>query len=144
MADGIARWTGGVSRRTFSPAEIQARLPVWDAIADLFLDTVIDTPIREYVARELARSPFSLDELEAIYRYEVAPVVHANLKIVAGEWAGCGQEWLGEHIPAYLARRSRLARWWVGSRLGRWWRTSMTEADWQKVIRLVVDLRAAA
>jgi hypothetical protein len=133
-----------VSRRTLSPAEIRARLPVWDAIADLFLDTAIDTSIREYVARELARSPFPVDELEAIYRYEVAPVVHWNLKIVAGEWAGFGQEWLAERIPAYLAKRGPLERWWAGSLVGRWWRTSMTEADWQKVIRQVVDLRAAA
>jgi hypothetical protein len=144
MADGIARGTGGVSRRMLSPAEIQARLPVWDAIADLFLDTVIDTPIRDYVARELAGSPFTVDELEAIYRYEVAPVVHWNLKIIAGEWAGFHQEWLAERIPAYLAKRGPLERWWARSLVGRWWRTSRTNGDWQKVIRQVVVLRAAA
>ena len=105
-----------------SAAEIQARLPVWDAIADLFLDTEIDDGVRGYVALALASSPFAVDELEAIYRFEVAPVVHANLKIVAGEWAGFGQEWLGERIPACLARSGPWARWWAGSRLGRWWR----------------------
>jgi hypothetical protein len=90
---------------------------VWDAIADLFLDTEIDARMREHIARELARSPFSVDELDAIYRYEVAPVVHGNLTIVAGEWGGFGQEWLGEHIPPYLARAGRLARWWADGRL---------------------------
>jgi hypothetical protein len=127
-----------------SEAEIQARLPVWDAIADLFLDTAIDKPFREYVARELARSPFSLDELESIYRDEVAPVVHGNLKIIAGEWAGFGKDWLAERIPAYLAKRGPLERWWAGSLVGLWWRTSRTNRDWQKVVRLVVDLRAGS
>jgi hypothetical protein len=74
-----------VTRRGLSEAEIQARLPVWDTIADLFLDTAIDMPMLERIARDLAASPFPTDALDAIYRYEVAPVVHRNLKIVAGE-----------------------------------------------------------
>jgi hypothetical protein len=132
-----------VSGRRLSDAEIGARLPVWDAIADLFLDTEIDERARDHVARTLATSPFSMNELDAIYRHEVAPVVHANLKIVAGEWAGFGEEWLGERIPAYLARTGRWSRWWAGSRLGRWWRTSMTDEDWQAVLRLVREKRGA-
>ncbi|HYR07138.1 MAG TPA: hypothetical protein VEQ60_05205 [Longimicrobium sp.] len=131
-----------MTRRTLSEAEIEARLPVWDAIADLFLDTVIDGPMLEGIARELAASPFSVDELRDIYLYEVAPGVHRNLKIVAGEWAGFGRDWLRERIPAYLARSGRLSRWWAGSRAGRWWRTSQTEADWETLIRRVAHLRA--
>lgn len=133
---------GFVSGRALSQAEIRERLPVWDAIADLFLDTALDDRDRERIARVLARSPFSADALEAIYRYEVAPVVHGNLKIVAGAWAGFGEAWLGERIPAYLARAGRLSRWWAGSRPGRWWRTSMTDPDWRTVLRLVAEMRA--
>lgn len=129
--------------RTLSAEEIRPRLPVWDAIADLFLDTEIDDRDRERIAHALARSPFSADALDDIYRYEVAPVVHGNLKIVAGEWAGFGEEWLGERIPAYLARSGPLSRWWAGSRLGRWWRTSYTDPDWRIVLRLVREMRAA-
>jgi hypothetical protein len=84
-----------------------------------------------------------VDALEAIYRFEVAPVVHATLKIVAGEWAGFGEEWLGERIPPYLARSGRFSRWWAGSRPGRWWRTSATDPDWQAVLRLVAELRGS-
>lgn len=138
---GSGHGADGVSGRRLSAAEIQARLPLWDAIADLFLDTEIDDGVRAYVARVLAPSPFSLDELDAIYRFEVAPVVHANLKVVAGEWAGFGEEWLGERIPAHLARSGRWSRRWAGSRLGRWWRTSATDPDWQAVLRLVAELR---
>ena len=88
-----------MSGRKLSEAEIRSRLPVWDAIADLFLDTELDAADRERIARALARSPFPADELDAIYRYEVAPVVHGNLKVVAGEWAGFGEAWLGRAHP---------------------------------------------
>ncbi|HYW14022.1 MAG TPA: hypothetical protein VE871_18805 [Longimicrobium sp.] len=70
-------------------------------------------------------------------------MVHANLTIVRGEWAGFGEEWLGERIPAYLARSGRWSHGWADSRLGRWWRTSATDADWQAVLRLVAELRGS-
>jgi hypothetical protein len=130
-------------RRMLSEVEIEARLPVWDAIADLFLDTVVDGSMLEHIAEELARSPFSVDELREIYLFEVAPVVHRNLKIVAGEWAGFGREWLRERIPAYLARGNRLFHGWSASRLGRRWHTFQTRADFESVIRHVAAIRAA-
>jgi hypothetical protein len=133
-----------MSGRTLSEVEVEARLPVWDAIADLFLDTVIDAAVRERIARELAASPFPVDALDAIYRYEVAPVVHRNLKVVAGAWAGFGHAWLREHVGAHVARSGRLARWWADSRLGRWWMTAETEQDWQTVIRRIVEMREHA
>jgi hypothetical protein len=71
----------------------------------------------------------------------VAPVVHRNLKIVAGEWAGFGRDWLRERIPAYLARGGLYGRW-SRSRPGRWWHTSQAEADWQTVIPKVAALHA--
>lgn len=125
-----------------SEAEIEARVPVWDAIADLFLDTVIDAAMLERVADDLARSPFSIGELRDIYVIEVAPVVHRNLKIVAGEWAGFGREWLRQRIPAYLAHGSWLFHRWSASRPGRRWHTWQTRADWEAVVRLVGVIRA--
>jgi hypothetical protein len=131
-----------VTRRALSEAEIEARLPVWDAIADLFLDTVIDAPLLQHIAGDLARSPFSIDELREIYLLEVAQVVHRNLKIVAGEWAGFGREWLRERIPAYVARGNRL-HWWSASSLGRRWHTFQTRTEFESVIRQVSEIRAA-
>jgi hypothetical protein len=69
------------------------RHPVWLALSDLFLDT--DTRLSfPYIARTLAASPFTDDELEAIFQNEVAPAVEFNLFDIAGEWAGFGEEWL--------------------------------------------------
>jgi hypothetical protein len=50
--------------------DLDARRPVWEAFSTLFLDT--DTSLhREYRSRLLARSPYSLPELEQILRDEV-------------------------------------------------------------------------
>lgn len=69
------------------------RHPVWLALSDLFLDT--DTRLSfPYIARTLAASPFSDDELEAIFQNEVAPAVEFNLFDIAGEWAGFDETWL--------------------------------------------------
>ena len=110
-------------------------MPVWEAIADLWLDTVIDETITEGSARVLAASPFSMDELRRIRLYEVAPAVHANLKVVAGEWAGFDRDWLRERITSGVARRGRLFRWWVDYGWGRWWMGAFAETEWRTVIR---------
>lgn len=69
------------------------RHPVWLALSDLFLDT--DSRLSfPYIARALAESPFSDDELEAIFQNEVAPAVEFNLFDIAGEWAGFDEAWL--------------------------------------------------
>lgn len=69
------------------PEEALARrLPVWDALSDLFLDT----ETRRYlprVAGVLVRSGYSEAELERIWRWEISPECAWNLTLVAGEWA---------------------------------------------------------
>jgi hypothetical protein len=73
------------------------RHPVWIALSDLFLDT--DTRLSfPYIARTLAASPYSDDELAAIFQNEVAPAVEFNLFDIAGEWAGFDETWLIDTI----------------------------------------------
>jgi hypothetical protein len=77
--------------------DIENRRPVWEALSDLFLDT--DTSLsREWRARELSQSPYSIDELEEILVTEVYPAVRGNLFSIAGEWAGFDMEWLEGRI----------------------------------------------
>lgn len=129
--------------RTFSSGEMAVREPVWEAISRLWLDTVIDNRDREMIAQTLAATPLSDDELDRIYRYEVAPVVHGNLKIVAGAWGGFDEEWLRASITRHVARSGRLFRWWADSRPGRWWMHADTDADWREVMRLVRRTRGS-
>jgi len=80
---------------------IAERREVWIAQADLFLDT--DTRLSyAYIARVTAASPYTLEELEAICRDEVAPIVESNLLEVAGEWAMFPEDWLIGEITRHL------------------------------------------
>jgi len=90
-----------------TPVNIVARRPVWEALSTLFLDTDISLS-REYRARILAASPYSLSELDAILADEVFPVCRWNLLAVAGEWAGFGEQWLEQRITKYLSRKLRV------------------------------------
>jgi len=54
--------------------DLTARQPVWEALSDMFLDT--DTSLsRQWRADQLARSPYSIEQLEFILINEVYPIV---------------------------------------------------------------------
>ena len=77
--------------------DLAARRPVWEALAEMFLDS--DPALsRQWRAERLAGSPYSLHQLEHILMDEVSPVCRYNLMSVAGEWAGFDAEWLEARI----------------------------------------------
>lgn len=70
------------------------RHKVWIALSDLFLDTDISL-YHSLIATALAKSPYSIEELEQILIVEVRPVLKSNLSIWgAWIWTGFDQEWL--------------------------------------------------
>jgi hypothetical protein len=85
-----------------TPVNIVTRRPVWEALSTFFLDTDISLS-RDYRARILAVSPYSLSELDAILADEVFPVCRWNLLTVAGEWAGFDEQWLDSELQSTLA-----------------------------------------
>jgi hypothetical protein len=68
--------------------ELQRRRPVWEAISAIFLDTEIDDAWRDRIVNTLHSSGYSEWELDRILWAELCPVLHVNLRSVAGEWAG--------------------------------------------------------
>lgn len=86
-----------------------ARQRVWCVLSTLFLDTDV-TEMRETLARELAASPFEVEELESILIHEVFPVCWWNLISVAGVWTGFDEAWL---IEAIRRRKGPLTRAWA-------------------------------
>jgi len=85
---------------------IAERRDVWIAQSDLFLDTDVRLSFA-YIARVTAGSPYSLAELEAICRDEVAPIVESNLSDIAGEWAGFPEDWLIRSIVQRLEKNPK-------------------------------------
>lgn len=81
------------------------RVQVWDAISEFFLDSYFDGNRLEDIARRLAASPFSLDELRHIECFEVIPVCWSNIATpLPGEWLGFSPDWL---IPNCLKLQKR-------------------------------------
>ena len=96
-------------------------------MSELFLDTDVRLHYA-WVAQVAAASVFSLDELEAIFRDEVAPVLEPNLMSIAGEWAGFNEDWLVAAITAGAGKRYRM-------------KTAALN-DWRAAAHLVSCLRA--
>lgn len=113
--------------------DLDARIPVWLALSDLYLDTEVEG-FRMATARVLAVSPYPLDVLDRILLDEVHPALHANLLQVAGEWAGFDRDWLVARVREVRTRplwRRRCARLSFG----------LVRHDWRAVRAVVHAVR---
>jgi hypothetical protein len=92
---------------TIESAVIDDRLPVWEALSEFFLDTELEENDYQRISEVLATSPYSIQDIEDILRFEVYPVLIWNLRSVAGEWAGFDRDWLQEQIEPRLKKRPK-------------------------------------
>ena len=120
--------------------DLASRTPVWEALAEFWLDTELVDYQFDYIARIIAASPYSIEEVQAIHDYEVAPAVSANLACVAGEWAGFDQVWLTARCLACAARRKSF---WYRLRIGmqRPLFQRFTKHYWEQIIPRVQALQ---
>lgn len=118
-----------------APDALARRRAAWQVFSDFYLDTD-PAEFHDSAARDLARLPFSLDELERILVDEVHPALCGNLLIVAGEWSGFDADWVADRIrrqqsrPRWLRPRGRLLRW-------------MARDTWKHLAPRIRDHRAA-
>lgn len=106
------------------PDAADARIPVWNALSDLYLDTDVALS-HDDIVRTLVASPYSLAEMHEMLMYDVHPALYRNLMSVAGEWAGFDEAWLVERI-ATIRRQPRWRRritHWFARDIGAQWRT---------------------
>jgi len=85
------------------------RLPVWTALAELFLDTAPDEASLDRIAETLHRAGLDAASARAVLRTELAPVFYTNLLSPAGAWTAWSEAEVGRLMQAHRAR-SRLAR----------------------------------
>ena len=123
----------------FENAELNPRRSVWEAISELWLDTEPGEEDFARIAEILAQSGYSLDELNEIFAFEVAPVVWLNMLSVAGVWAAFDREWLAaERLKNVEPQRTCfIYRFYVRSGAGRWLRTKAVEENWQKILGIL-------
>lgn len=130
-------------RPTSLPDDVlAARMPVWDALSTLWLDTELSPAALRAIAATLAASPYTLAQLEDIHVQEVAPAVGSNLAGVAGEWAGFDPRLLAERCSACAMRRGTL-RHRFGTWLLRAYIRDMTAEPWAQLRSVIVALRSA-
>lgn len=81
------------------------RVDVWDAFAELFLDASYSDGELNWIAENIAKSPFSIRELGHILFEEVGPTCfYESLPLVAGAYS-FEADWL---IPRCLKRQKDL------------------------------------
>ena len=114
---------------------------MWLALSELWLDTELERPDLERIARVMSDSGLSDAELREAYLLEVAPVVYLNLWSVAGEWAGFDEEWLCSAILRNRRERPRRIRWKAWFWPTRRAMTYATEGHWTELLRLVRSCR---
>jgi len=85
---------------------IEERKPIWIALSEFYLDTELQELDFRYIASKIMESPYSLNKVKEINKYEVFPVLQPNLLDVAGVWAGFDEDWLVENIKNSLEKRS--------------------------------------
>lgn len=118
-----------------SRGDRDARIPVWIALSELYLDTDVSV-FHDAIADTLAASPYSVDDLRDILMDDVHPALHVNLMSVAGEWAGFDEAWLIERIEA-VGRQPRWRR-----RMSRWFARDI-DAQWRALEPMILAARNA-
>ncbi|MFT3911365.1 MAG: hypothetical protein QM737_18225 [Ferruginibacter sp.] len=92
-----------------TPINIEQRKPIWIALSEFYLDTELQDSDLRRIAFTILDSPYSLDEVKTINKYEVFPILQANLLSPAGEWAGFDKDWLVEKILYLIEKKSKIS-----------------------------------
>jgi hypothetical protein len=114
--------------------EAEEKREVWKALSELWLDQELQITDLKDTAQTLYQSSYSLQELEKIYLYEVAPVVYKNLYSVTGIWTGFDSEWLTKSILLRKRRRFRPLEWLLRFSLGKALVSAMVQKEWNTII----------
>ena len=120
--------------------DIERRKPVWTALSEFWLDTELDDNDLSRIAKIAAASGYAVEELEEIYRYEVAPVVWANCRCTAGVWTAFDDDWLHAAACRNADHRSVWLRFCVFARIDRLFMTVNTEGHWPRVVDLLATV----
>jgi hypothetical protein len=122
-----------------NPVDIEQRKQIWIALSEFYLDTELgDSDFRE-IAFTILNSPYSLDEVKSINKYEVFPVLQGNLLSPAGVWAGFDEDWLVDKISSRLASKTKLND--LGVELSYQALKWMSKDYWEKLEKMYNDIK---
>lgn len=118
--------------------EARERQTVRQAIACLWLAQELGDHDLKAIARALAQSHYDWTELQRIYLYEVAPVVHENLRKDKGVWGAFDPRWLREAIMKNMQNQEYRQE----ALRNREYMTAFVARDWERIQQYVRELRS--
>ncbi|MEA1786498.1 hypothetical protein U1E44_10380 [Arenibacter sp. GZD96] len=121
------------------PKDLKEREPIWLALSALYLDTELQESDFQHIAHSIRDSPFTFHEVKIIDKYEVFPVLYANLLGIAGVWTGFDAQWLFHKITAKLKRQNRVKKMGVSCMYFLF--SAMHRANWQKLEQQYIHLK---
>lgn len=89
---------------------LEEREPIWMALSEFYLDTELSSDDLVFTAKIFNNSPYTLEEIKRINKYEVYPVFYPNLLSMYGVWNGFDKTWLIECIIARVNRQSPIGK----------------------------------
>ncbi len=120
-----------MAERVLSEDEIQARLPLWCALSELFLDTEMQDAHYLAIARAAREGGFSAEQVRDSLEREVFPAFAPNLMSVAGEWAGFRPDYVRERVLQVLGRQQAM-RFFTGGV-----KKQLMAEDWPRVLAAI-------
>jgi hypothetical protein len=89
-----------------SSSFIEERKPIWMVLSEFYLDTEQSENNFIYLIKTFKKSPYSLEEIKQINKYEVYPILYQNLLSMYGIWNGFDEKWLVESITSRINKKS--------------------------------------
>jgi hypothetical protein len=114
-------------------AILDDRMPVWEVLAEFFLDTELDDGDYRRISNVLASSPYSIRDIEDILKWEVYPGLIGNLRSITGERVGFNRDWLKRQIGPRLDKRPK-----IRLPIMDW---GLVQESWLRVSTMVLDHR---
>lgn len=109
------------------------------ALSGFYLDTELDDDNFRYIANTILDSPYTLEEVKWINKYEVFPILQANLLSMTGEWAGFDEDWLLDRITSRLRKKTNHKS--ISVEIGYYLFKGMCGDYWQAVERIYNDIQ---
>jgi hypothetical protein len=121
------------------PINIDNHKLIWIAISEFYLDKELQETDFQVIAKIIIKSKFNFEEIRAIDKYEIFPVLKYNLLQVAGEWAGFEEDWLIENITLSLQRKSKFRR--VRIEISYWFFQWMYKDYWKNLEKAYIQAK---
>lgn len=123
---------------SLTPQDIDQRIPVWNALSDLFLANEFEEVDYRYLAKRLNESGYPIEQLESILITEIAPVFSSNLNALAlSETMGWDAQWIQQAVLKRLYDRPTWSERLVRRLEYRGKLPGLAQERWNKVRRLL-------